>query len=78
VSQVVGLELKLRSYNKKKPFWTSKYESCFVSEAVTEDFSRQNFSEAIADLGSLIILLGMVYIRGESLQDKLEMCELME
>ena len=39
VSQAVGPELKLKSYSKKKPFWTLKYESCFVGETVIEDLA---------------------------------------
>jgi len=36
MSQTVELELKLRSYGKRKPFWTLKYKSCFVGKTVTE------------------------------------------
>ena len=28
--QAVGPELKLRNYSKRKPFWTLKWEGCFV------------------------------------------------
>ena len=37
---MVGLELKLRSYGERKPFWTLKYKSCFASGTVTEDFNK--------------------------------------
>jgi len=69
VSQVVELELKLRSYSERKLFWALECESCFEDETMIEDFSRQNCLEAIADLVSLIILSNMVHTRGESLQD---------
>ena len=45
VSQVVELELKLRSYGKRKLFWTLKYKSCFVGKTEVE-----SLAEVTADL----------------------------
>ena len=39
VSQVVELELKLRNYSEREPFWTLKYKDCFVDRTVTEDLT---------------------------------------
>ena len=33
-------ELKLRSYSKRKLFWTLKYESCFVGKTAIEDLAN--------------------------------------
>ena len=39
VSQVVELELKLRSYSERKPFWTSKWRGCFANRTVIKNLA---------------------------------------
>ena len=51
--------LKLKSYGKRKPFWTFKVQKVIVLQ--TELFRSDS------RLGSLIILLDVVYTGGESL-----------
>jgi len=35
----VGLELKLRNYGERKPFWTLKCKGCFADRTATEDLA---------------------------------------
>jgi len=35
----VKLELKLKNYSERKPFWTLKWIGCFVDGTVTEDLA---------------------------------------
>jgi len=35
----MGSELKLRNYNKRKLFWTLKYEDCFTDGTVTKNLA---------------------------------------
>ena len=37
--QAVGPELKLRNYDKRKPFWTLKWEGCFVDRTTIENLA---------------------------------------
>ena len=60
--QAVGLELKLRNYDKRKPFLDFENREIVLQMELLRSNSR---------LGSLIILSGIVHTGGESLQDGL-------
>jgi len=62
VFQAVGLELKLRNYDKRKPFLDFENREIVLQMELLRSNSR---------LGSLIILSGKVHTGGESLQDGL-------